>query len=207
MKNIILSILISLFSIFIVIYFIITPPKKLLSTFKKYRSSIYLWLEKNMINHKFLTLIILIIFILLELFIVIYLLINNQYKSNIFSIIFFGLSILLSLLLVICFIILSKKERVLSNPKWTKFILIVSYLSLCIIISGYLCLFANIIIDVITNHKGAHVTAKDFVLSIFYPFIIGLILPQQILSNNNDIINKINNKIDKLIKIEQKKNV
>lgn len=118
--------------------------KKLLSTFKKYRSSIYLWLEKKIINHKFLTLIILIIFILLELFIVIYLLINNQYKSNIFSIISFGLSILLSLLLVICFIILSKKERVLSNPKWTKFILIVSYLSLCIIISGYLCLFKDV---------------------------------------------------------------
>ena len=82
--------------------------------------------------------------------------------------------------------------------------------------SSIMAVTANFLIDIIAIH-GQHLTAKDYILSIFYPFIFGFILQvfpsdetketnteiENADTNAKDIketVTEINKKLDKLIK-------
>ena len=107
--------------------------------------------------------------------------------------------------------------KVNKSSHFTNFIVkLLVLIGFSLMTSSIIAVTANILIDIIAIH-GQHLTAKDYILSILYPFIVGFVLQvfpsdetketsTKIKNTNNKVedidkkVKEINDKLDRLIK-------
>lgn len=95
--------------------------------------------------------------------------------------------------------------KVNKSSHFTNFIVkLLVLIGFSLMTSSIMAVTANFLIDIIAIH-GQHLTAKDYILSIFYPFILGFILqvfPSDETKETNieKKVTEINEKLDTLIK-------